>query len=383
MKLQKLPLKILKIFLMCNFMKKYCVFIILFVISSTINSQEYRKYWKDGKLTWDDFQAQPTKNNPTYLGYVLLYQTDKKVVDDVTYFGVFADAYIDKSLSFVHLNLKDDYHLRYNQVIFNLVEIHKRKLQKRIYLVDNIFDMSPLFSDSKSQLEREVLDFQEEGNYGIQREITDKWLLKTTNELTASRSFEIPDFRKSNWTYGLYGGVDFGFYGDTYSEIFNNTIAMSLGFEFSYKKVFMGLNMSFTNSKLNTDLIDDSLLIPEGEKSTIGLLNSYFGYPVYETKKFRIIPFAGYGVTFFGEVGDLDNKQETSAATSIFGVNFDLKNKKTVNFTPSLFNIREEGNSYFRARIFMSNSNFNTNLKGYTLNIGLSYGIEGRFLSKK
>jgi hypothetical protein len=364
-------------------MKKYCVFIILFVISSTINSQEYRKYWKDGKLTWDDFQAQPTKNNPTYLGYVLLYQTDKRVVDDVTYFGVFADAYIDKSLSFVHLNLKDDYHLRYNQVIFNLVEIHKRKLQKRIYLVDNIFDMSPLFSDSKSQLEREVLDFQEEGNYGIQREITDKWLLKTTNELTASRSFEIPDFRKSNWTYGLYGGVDFGFYGDSYSEIFNNTIAMSLGFEFSYKKVFMGLNMSFTNSKLNTDLIDDSLLIPEGEKSTIGLLNSYFGYPVYETKKFRIIPFAGYGVTFFGEVGDLDNKQETSAATSIFGVNFDLKNKKTVNFTPSLFNIREEGNSYFRARIFMSNSNFNTNLKGYTLNIGLSYGIEGRFLSKK
>lgn len=368
---------------MFNFMKKYYVFIILFAISSTINSQEYRKYWNEGKLTWDDFQAQPTKNNPTYLGYVLLYQTDKKVVDDVTYFGIFADAYIDKSLSFVHQNLKDDYHLSYNQVIFNLVEIHKRKLQKRIYTVDNIFDVNAVFSDSKSQLEREVLDFQEEGNYGIQREITDKWLLKTTEELANSSSFEVPDFRKSNWTYGLYGGVDFGVYGDSYSEIFNNTIAMSLGFEFSYKKVFMGLNMSFTNSKLSTDLIDDSLMIPEGEKSTIGLLNGYFGYPVYETKKFRIVPFAGYGVTFFGEVGDQDNKQETSAATSIFGVNLDFKNKKTVNFTPTFFDLREEGNSYFRARIFMSNSNFNPNLKGYSLNIGLSYGIEGRFLSKK
>lgn len=383
MKLQKLLLRILKTYLTFNAMKKYLVIIILFAFSNTINSQEYRKYWKDGKLTWSDFQAQPTKNNPTYLAYVLMYQTDKKEVDDVTYYGVFADAYIDKSLSFVHHNLKDEHHLDYNQVIFNLVEIHKRKLQKRIYSLDNIFDVNSVFSDSKSHLEREVYNFQEEGNYGIQLDVTAKWLLKTSEELATSSSFEIPDFRKSNWTYGLFGGVDFGFYGDTYNETFNNTIAMALGFEFSYKKVFMGLNMSFTNSKLNTDLIDDSFMIPEGDKSTIGLLNGYFGYPVYETKKFRIMPFAGYGLTFLGEVGNQDIKQETSAATSIFGVNFDFKNKKTVNFTPSLFNIREEGNSYFRARIFMSNSNFNPNLKGYSLNIGLSYGIEGRFLSKK
>ena len=207
--------------------------------------------------------------------------------------------------------------------------------------------------------------------------------MKTTQELANSSAFEIPDYRKSNWTYGLYGGVDFGLYGGEYSEIFNNTIALSLGFEFSYKKVFMGLNMSFTNSKLNKDLVDGSLIIPQGEKSTIGLLNTYFGYPVYETKKFRIIPFAGYGVRFFGEAGDKDNKEEISGGTSIFGVNFDFKNKKTVNFTPAIFGLREEGNTYFRARIFMSNSNFNETLQGYSINIGLSYGIEGRLLSKK
>ena len=95
------------------------------------------------------------------------------------------------------------------------------------------------------------------------------------------------------------------------------------------------------------------------------------------------MPFLGYGMTIFGEVGTDKNKEETTKGTSMFGVNFDFKNKKTVNFTPSMFNIREEGNSYFRARIFISNSNFNPNLKGYILNIGLAYGIEGRFLSKK
>ena len=364
-------------------MKKHVILAALFAFSFTANSQEYRKYWEDGKLIWEDFQAKPTQNNPTYLAYVLMYQTDKKTIDNVRYYGVFSNAYIDKSLSFVHHNLKDEYHLNYNQVIFNLVEIYKRKLQKRIYTVDNLFDINSLFIDMKSQLEREVLNFQQEGNYGITKETTEKWLIKTTQELANSNAFEIPDYRKSNWTYGLYGGLDFGLYGDVYGEIFNNTISLSLGFEFSYKKVFMGLNMNFTNSKLNSDLIDDSFTISKGEKSTIGLLNTYFGYPIYETKKFRIIPFAGYGVQFFGETGNKNDEKEISKETSIFGVNFDFKNKKTINFTPTIFGLREEGNSYFRARIFMSNSNFNTNLKGYSVNIGLSYGIEGRILSKK
>ena len=161
-------------------MKKYYLLIVLFAFSYTINCQEYRKYWKDGKLTWDDFQSEPTKTNASHLAYVLMYQTNKKVIDNVTYYGVISDAYIDKSLSFVHTNLKDKHHLNYNQVIFNLVEIYKRKLQKRIYTLDNIFNTNSLFSDSKSQLEREIFNFQEEGNYGIQREVSEKWILKTT-----------------------------------------------------------------------------------------------------------------------------------------------------------------------------------------------------------
>ncbi|QTD36860.1 hypothetical protein JL193_12080 [Polaribacter batillariae] len=364
-------------------MKKPLLTLLLLVIIYNFNAQDYRKYWTDGNLNWNDFQAKPTKNVASHLAYVLLYQSDKKVINNITYYGIFSDAYVDKSLSFVNNNIKDAYHLKYNQVIFNLLEIKKRELQKRIYNLDNVYEINSLFSDSKSQLERRILDFQEEGNYGIQKEVTDNWLAKTNLELQSSNSFELPDYRKSNWTYGLYGGLDFGLYGGKYKEIFNNTIALSLGFEFSYKKVFMGLNMTFTNSKLNNNLVDNSFIIPEAERSTIGLFNAYFGYPVYETEKFRIMPFAGYGITVFGEVGEDKNKEETTKGTSIFGLNFDFKNKKTVNFIPTIFNLRDEGNSYFRARIFLSNSNFNQNLKGYILNLGISYGIEGRILSKK
>lgn len=364
-------------------MKKNTIIILLLLISMHSKAQDYRKYWGNGNLTFGDFQAKPTKQSASYLAYVLMYKTDKKIVDNITYRGVFSSAYMDKSLSFIHHNLKDGYHLKYNQVIFNLVEIHKRKLQTRIYNLANVFEINSLLSDTKTQLDRKILEFQEEGNFGIHKETTDKWLQQTIAEIETTSSFEIPQLRRSNWSYGLYVGLDFGIYGKEYREFFNNTIAVSLGFEFSYKKVFMGLNMNFTNSKLNQNLIDDSLTILKGERATIGLLNISLGYPVYETEKFRILPFAGYGLNFISEAGKQEDKDEISKGASIFGVSFDFKNKKTVNFTPSIYNLKEEGNSYIRARIFMSNSSFNQNLKGYSINIGIAYGIEARFLQKK
>lgn len=56
---------------------------------------------------------------------------------------------------------------------------------------------------------------------------------------------------------------------------------------------------------------------------------------------------------------------------------------KIVNFMPTIFGLREVGNSYIRTRIFMTNAKFKPNLKGYSINIGIAYGIEGHFLSKK
>ena len=364
-------------------MKKSLLIIAAFLITLTSFSQEYRKYWSEGKLEWSDFQGKHTKKHATYLSYLLTYQTDKKIIDNVLYEGVFSDAYIDKSLSFVHPNLKDDFYLNYNQVIFNLIELSKRKLQKRFFELDNVFESNSLLLDSKNQLERRIFDFQQASNYGIQKDVTNRWLVSTTKELATTNNFMIPDYKRSNWTYGLYGGVDFGIYGGNYKEYFNNTLALTFGFEFSYKKIYLLLNMAITNSKLNKDLVDTDLFLAKGEKTLMGNFNAAIGYPVYETKKMKFTPFVGYGISSFGEVGDNKNKNETTAGTSVFGLNVDFKNRKRVNFTPSLFNIREEGNSFIRARVFVSNSSFNPNLKGYSINIGVAYGFEARLLSKK
>ena len=51
------------------------------------------------------FICMDTEKHTAYLSYLLTYQTDQKIIDGVLYNGIFSDAYIDKSLSFVHPNL--------------------------------------------------------------------------------------------------------------------------------------------------------------------------------------------------------------------------------------------------------------------------------------
>ncbi|WGH74930.1 hypothetical protein P8625_12710 [Tenacibaculum tangerinum] len=363
-------------------MKKIVHILVLLIVAESF-SQEYRKNWSDGQLTWDDFRALPSNEKTSSLFYTLNYASDVKVIDNVKYMGVFANAYINKSLSFVKNDFKDTFHLDYNQVIFNLLELNKRKFQLEIFNVKNIYQINSLLNDASDMLNEEVAHFQKESNYGISYDVTKKWLLKTEEELRKTSNYIIPNYRRSHWSYGMYLGVDFGAYNNPFKESLNNTLAFAMGLEGAYKKVTLGLNLSLTNSKVKKDIITNNLSIPQGDRVSIINLNATLGYPAYENEKIRVFPFIGYGVTTFGETGDKKSKEETTSASSIFGINLDFKERKKVNFTPSFLNLREEGNGFIRTRFFISNTNVNPDLKGYSINVGVAYGFEARSISIK
>ncbi len=367
-------------------MKKIVYLIAVLFTSSIGFSQEYRKYWKEGALTWEDFQGSPTEHYLNHLSYALTYNSDSKIINGVKYSGVFSNAYIDKGLSFVHSNLRDDWNLQYHQVVFNLIELNKRRLQRRFFEIASNDRYNNLLGDSKRQLERKIFDFQEASKKGINKDVTKEWLTKTEKDLDATKNYEIPDYKRSSWTYGGYLGLEYCMYGQEYKEFFNTTIGLALGFEFSYKKIYFASNISLTTSTLKKDIYHHDTHIEE--KATIGLMNASLGYPLYENDNLRLIPFIGYGVTFLNEPRSDDrpksaDKKGIASGATFLGLNFDRKRRKQVNFRQSFLDIREEGFHFIRGRVFLSHSNFNSNLKGYTINIGLSYGIEGRLLSRK
>jgi len=356
-------------------MKKGILLVIL-LFSFQLSSQEYRKYWKDGKLSWNDFQNTKKTSRSTKLQYIMSYQYDKKDINNINYIGLFANAYMDKTLSYAHDDLKNQHYLDYNQVVFNLIEKYRRILQQELFQLKNSYDANQILEDIQRHLTQEVDVFKDESNLGEHDNIIKKWLQKTNKELAIKPT--IPKFNYSNWGFGIYFGLDFGMHTQQYKQLLNNTVGLTFGLETSYKKVTLSFNGSITNSKLKR-VFNDDFNAPIGDKVTLALLNVTLGYPIYDTKKTRVTPFIGYGLTEFAEIKK-DNKKSAVATGLHFGINTDLKLKKTIEFTPDVFNLKGVSYFYVRTHLSVAKSNFNLNAKGYFINFGIAVGIDGLFI---
>jgi hypothetical protein len=106
------------------------IIILLFGLFSTceLSAQYYKKEWLDGKLTWEDFTERTGGQNISELSYFLGYNTGKQKQGDTVIVRNVAYSYMDRNLSWINPAYKTEQQLRYNQIIFDIVETYKRKL---------------------------------------------------------------------------------------------------------------------------------------------------------------------------------------------------------------------------------------------------------------
>ncbi|QNM85481.1 hypothetical protein H9W90_15035 [Polaribacter pectinis] len=185
------------------------------------------------------------------------------------------------------------------------------------------------------------------------------------------------DFKTEKFNLGFNFGALFSTYGKEFDKTFDNTLGLNVGLDFFYKKIFIGFNMLFSSSKLKQDLIIDNFYLNTGKRSMINNGNIALGYTVYETNRFRLLPFIGYGGFGFVEVSN-DNSDESAFINNVaFGLNFDLKSNKRTSNKPNFIGYYERSSFYLRAKIFVSNSIGKSSFKGNSINMGLNIGIEG------
>lgn len=105
-------------------------------VTTATLSQENLKSWDSGPLTWDDFSLLNSKVNEknSYLEFLLVVEERPFTPEGypLMYPEVVAMAYMDKNLSWAVSSSCSPDELRYNQVMFNIVELYRRKLQLAI-----------------------------------------------------------------------------------------------------------------------------------------------------------------------------------------------------------------------------------------------------------
>jgi len=351
------------------------IIIIGLLFSAQLTAQEYQKKWNDGKLTWQDFTERETSQGISELKYFFGYNDIQEKYGDTTVLRIKAKCYIDKNLSWINPAYKNEKYLRYNQIIFDILELHRRKLQFELDRVNAVSEIEKKFSYILSLCNDEISKFSQETNEGNEIGMLNLWENKISNELELIPDYNIPGYENMSFGYAAHVGFGAGLFAGALGEHFSPSFDFIFGFDFSYKKSILYFNGTLAGSKVKKDYISDKSWY-EGQKANLSIIDISYGYTFIDGRKIKLSPFAGIGITELTGMNkdDRQNGLRIVDYNLIGGINADYKLKTLLNFTPySYLKAKEKIETSIRARLYVTRANYYSNLQGYSINLTIGF----------
>lgn len=344
-----------------------------------IKGQHKLKYWNEGRLNWQDFQERTDETAVSELRYFLGYKTIKRKYNDTIVKRIEANCYIDQTSSWVKEGFKNDTLLLYNQVIFDIVELHKRKLQKELDLITWLNEAESAFDFVYKLCDTEIERCKKECQRGLNYRNILSWHEKINDELSKLSAGYLSIIRHRNLRYGLHLDFGKGFFTESLSHHFHNNNNLFYGFDFSYAKVFLQLDGGLSVARVKKDY-QGKQSFSSGTKYNYTTFGAGFGYEVINTPKIKVIPFAGFCVTeLYCDSTPLTPEFKTVSVNYNCGIRCDYKISKKVKLLARP-HTKEYVELNLRFRIFISKSEYYSDLKGHCINLSIGSGFLGNLV---
>ena len=353
-------------------------FLLLISIALTIALQaqeENRKYWSDGPLTWSDFQERDTPEGISNLSYFIAYSTERTRINDTIFTGIVTYTYISTRSSWVDTDHKNDQLLRYNQVAFDLAEVHRRKLERKLNSGIQIQELDLKLQRAVEECQQEIEQLNAETNGGLRAGALAEWEEYAARRLRESKINGLPPFELKRFGMGVELGMGSGATTGTLSDHFTPAFGIMYGFDFIYQPFVLYLNGTLAWGKIRKEIQADDEW-PDGKTANLAYLQAVLGYPIMESDKWKLTPFAGLGITEFTR--QLNNEDEDDPRFydigPMAGLIFELKTRQSVRMVPTIF---QSSPSFFesslRARLGVMNADLDEGGNGLSFNFTLSY----------
>ena len=364
-------------------MKKILTTVVIGLISaSALFAQNTMRSWSDGRLTWSDFMERTGDlTHASEFRYVFSFASDRQRFGDTTVLRIVANAYMDRSLSWINSDRKTEQVLIYNQVLFEIVELHRRRLQMELDRLRHMFDVHAIFQSRNNLLIREINTFQEETNWGANLNALTAWQWRIAYELTGYAESGMPelDFR-SEW--GMHLGFGSSGFTGAIGDHFNPTFNFAFGFDFSFRKHTLFLNGNLGWGSVRQDYFLEHNWY-SGQRINLAVLNIAYGYVLHDDGRFRVTPFVGFGVTELSKQQERNNTDDIPRLANgnvVFGVSADYRFRRKMvrlfpNSNPFSLGVREQMSASIRARLYVTRANFAPDMSGYAINF--TVGVSG------
>lgn len=340
------------------------------------SNKEGTKKWNSGELIWEDFKGISQEGDTaSHFEYKLGSRYQRKKINDTTIIYYEAYAYFDQENSWVIEEKKSDTLLLLNQLLFDLVEVHRRKMQA---MYDSV--VHPLFADSLAtviqvELEQEISALEQEfiqaENHSFITSKSDVINRKLDNYTISN----IPSFTKHHFGYGLNASFSFLSFNNSLGSKFTNGTAVNIGMDFQYKKLMFGILGSVGWNKVKKDFTDGELEWKKGFNTGLVMLESTFAYDI-QLDKTHLKPFIG-GALF--EIAAISSSSEFAdhnyvAYRPTLGLIVDYAMRKAVKLIPStLLSDKQISQFNIRFKLSVTPLDFGSGLDSNTIN--LSVGI--------
>lgn len=290
-------------------MKRLIPILLLLLITLTATAQNDRRFWSDGPLTWSDFTVVPTSSHPgSSLQYVLAYMPVCETIYDCGKEGVGipshfyrAQAWMVSSSLYVTEGQQTDFLLRYNQLVFNMLEVERRKLQQSLATYTTTVPNNILWrtQEADEYLSKRIKLLNE-----MVVEASDTALLpfyedQVAKELSQWPAVYVPQYSPLPFGYGVYVGL--GATGSTGSlgKAFGPGIGINLGFDFSYKRHYFILDATLGYCRVRQTLaLNDgkNASFTSGTNASFSLINFGYGFHLVDNCQLQLTPFVALGI---------------------------------------------------------------------------------------
>lgn len=265
----------------------------------TAQGQSRGRSWKRGVLRVDDFAAAAPASDPanSHLEYDLTYSLLGVDEGLNSYLYCRGSALVYPRQSWLAEGHADEAELAYNQAIFDLVEIHRRHMERNAFLMKKRYQYAPLREESLRQLQREVEALQAATDFGRDSVVVERIRRKNRrwlNEHAGGR----PEFepRAFWWLMGMEAGVAFNT-GDVDAILRPSIGATAFVGGIGWKR--HGFYFRFLNSasmaRDSAYSYDMQRVLPVMQRTDANLL--CYGFTLIDRPAYSIVPYLSLGMT--------------------------------------------------------------------------------------
>jgi len=326
--------------------------------------------------------------NASELNYQLSYSTTKtKLPGNTTVFAFSTRNYMNPNISWVKDSHRSEKLLRYNQALFDILELNRRRLQSTLHRIDNLYAAEETFRIQYEACMYEVKRFREETASGTDRSALDYWERRLDRELEATPLGLVPEIADKMFGYGLNAGFGSGLLTGTIADHFTPTFNFVFGFDLAFRRTILYLNGTLAGNRVKKNYLQDGLLWPANLKTNVAVIDVSIGQTVVDNSKHKLTPFAGLGILEFtaaNREGEQFQDHRIVNYGLIYGLNYDFTFKNSIRLTPSPFggSMRERVEQNIRVRLYATSGKFE-NMKGNSINLTVGYALFGRMIAIK